>query len=170
MAQAQLRLYNRLDPRTNLWTVEGAGKLDVPNGRMYNLPILLDLVKVFKWQMPDKTAFEEAHALFRIQGDRVKVDQLDLIGNAVCLGGSGEVDTSGEFVRFEFYTIWSKMLKQMINTPVGDLTAFLSKNLFKIKMTRENGELRYRPEAIPIVTEPVKLVADRLKSRAAKKP
>jgi hypothetical protein len=168
IAQAQVRLYNRLDTRTNQWTVEGAGKIDVPTGRMYNLPILLDLVKVFKWQVPDKTAFEEAHAIFRIQGDRIKVDQLDLIGNAVCLGGSGEVDTSGEFVRFEFYTIWSKMLKQMINTPVGDLTAFLSKNLFKIKMTRENGELRYRPEPIPAVTEPAKLVAERLKNRAAK--
>ena len=144
-------------------TVEGSGKIDVPTGRMYNLPILLDLVKVFKLQTPDKTAFEQAHVVFRVQGDRVKVDQLDLIGKAVCLGGSGELDTSGDYVKFEFYTVWSQVLKQMPDTLVGDLTAFFSKNLLTIKMVRENGELKYHPQPVPLVTEPTKAVLDRLK-------
>lgn len=164
VAQAKIRLYNRPDPRTGAWVVEGAGNVDVPTGRMYNLPILLDLVKVFKFSAPDKTAFEEAHAAFRIIGDRVRVDQLDLIGKAVCVGGAGEVDTSGEYVKFEFYTLGSQILARLVNTPVGDLSAFMSKNLFKIRMTRENGELRYRPEPVPVVTEPTRAVIDRLKN------
>jgi hypothetical protein len=168
IAQAQLRLYNRPDPKTGRLVVEGSGKLDVPTGRMYNLPVLLDLMKVFKLQTPDKTAFEEAHATFRVQGDRIIVEQVDLIGKAVCLGGSGELDTSGEYVKFEFYTVLSQVLARMVNTPVGDLTAFLSKNLFKIKLTRENGELKYKPETVPLVTEPARAVADRLRARAAK--
>ena len=81
---------------------------------MYNLPVLLDLMKVLKAQAPDKTAFEEAHASFRIHGDRVKVEQLDLIGKAVCLGGSGELDTSGEYVKFEFYTLVSQVLARLV--------------------------------------------------------
>ena len=168
VAFAQLRLFNRSDPRTGKPVVEGAGKIDVPTGRMYNLPVLLDLMKLFKGSAPDKTAFEEAHVLFRIQGDRVKVDQLDLVGKAVCLGGTGEVDTSGEFVKFEFYTMWSQLLKQMINTPIGDFSAFVSKSLFKIKLTREGGELKYKPEPIPAVTEPVKNVVERMKARTAR--
>jgi hypothetical protein len=168
VAQAQLRLYNRPDPRTGLLVVEGAGKLDVPTGRMYNLPVLLDLVKVLKLQAPDKTAFEEAHATFRIQGDRVKVDQLDLIGKAICLGGAGEVDTTGEYVRFEFYTLGSQILAKLVNTPVGDLSAFLSKNLFKIRMTRESGELKYRTEAVPLVTQPARAVIERMRAGAAR--
>ncbi|HSQ56924.1 MAG TPA: hypothetical protein VLM40_14380, partial [Gemmata sp.] len=167
LAQAQLRLFNRPDPKTGRLVIEGSGKLDVPTGRMYNLPVLLDLVKVLKLQAPDKTAFEEAHATFRVHGDRIKVEQVDLIGKAVCLGGSGELDTSGEYVKFEFYTVVSQVLARMINTPVGDLTAFLSKNLFRIKLTRENGELKYKPETVPLVTEPVRAVADRLRARAA---
>ncbi|HVL13641.1 MAG TPA: hypothetical protein VM529_13820 [Gemmata sp.] len=167
IAQAQLRLYNRPDPKTGRLVVEGSGKIDVPTGRMYNLPVLLDLVKVLKLQAPDKTAFEEAHAVFRIRGDRVTVEQVDLIGKALCLGGSGELDTTGEYVKFEFYTVVSQVLAKMVNTPVGDLTAFLSKNLFKIKLTRENGELKYRPETMPLVTEPARAVADRLRARSA---
>ena len=168
IAQAQLLIYNRPDPKTGRLVVEGTGKIDVPTGRMYNLPIMLDLVKLFKGSAPDKTAFEQAHAVFRIQGDRLKVDQLDLIGKAICVGGSGELDLAGDYVKFEFYTVWSQVLKQMINTPVGDLTAFLSKNLFTIKMVRENGELKYKPEPVPLVTEPAKAVVERLKRAGAK--
>ena len=34
--------------------------------------------------------------------------------------------------------------------------------------TRENGELKYKPETVPAVTEPARAVADRLRTRAAK--
>jgi hypothetical protein len=170
IAQAQLRLFNRPDPKTGRWAVEGVGKVDVPTGRMYNLPVLLDLVKVLKLSTPDKTAFEEAHATVHIQGDRIRVDQLDLIGKAVCVGGSGEVDTSGEYVRFEFYTLGSEILARMVNTPVGDLSALISRGLLKIKMTRENGELKYKPEPLPVVTEPARAITDRLKGRFGKTP
>jgi len=168
IAQAQLRLHNRLDAKSGQLVTEGTGKIDVPTGRMYNLPVLLDLMKVLKLQAPDKTAFEEAHAVLKIQGDRIKVEQVDLIGKAICLGGSGELDTSGEYVKFDFYTVGSQVLARLVNTPVGDLTAFLSKNLFKIKLTRENGELKYKPEPVPIVTEPARAAADRLRARTAK--
>ena len=93
-------------------------------------------LKMLKLQAPDKTAFEEAHATFTVRGDRIKVDQLDLIGTAVSLGGSGELDTGGEDVKFEFYTIWSQTLKRWLTTPFGDVTAFLSEKLFKIEVTR----------------------------------
>lgn len=168
VAQAQLLIYNRPDPKTGKLAVEGSGKIDVPTGRMYNLPIMLELVKVLKLQAPDKTAFEQAHAVFRIQGDRIKVDQLDLIGKAICVGGSGELDLTGDYVKFEFYTVLSTVLKQMRDTPVGAVTEFVSKNLFTIKMTRENGELKYRPEPVPLVTEPTKAVIERLRRAGAK--
>ncbi|AMV23215.1 hypothetical protein VT84_02320 [Gemmata sp. SH-PL17] len=166
IAQARLLLGNKLDPKTGRQVVDGEGTIDVPTGRMYNLPVLLDLMKLFRGSVPDKTAFEQAHVAFRVRGDRIKVDQLDLIGKAICLGGSGELDSSGDYVKFEFYMVWSQLLKQMINTPVGDLNKFLSKNLFTIKMSRENGELKYRPEPVPLVTEPTKAVLDRLKRGA----
>jgi hypothetical protein len=168
IAQAQLVIYNKVDPKTGRLAVEGTGKIDVPTGRMYNLPILLELVKVFKFQTPDKTAFEQAHAVFRIQGDRIKVEQLDLIGRAVCVGGTGELDLAGDYVRFEFYTVWSQVLKQMMNTPAAELTDFLSKNLFTIRLVRENGELKYKPVPVPLVTEPAKAALDRMRRAGAK--
>ncbi|MBN9521872.1 hypothetical protein J0H58_25710 [bacterium] len=171
MAQAQVRLFNRYDPRTNQWALEGTGRMDVPTGRMYNLPVLLDLMKVLKLQTPDRTAFEEAHAAFRLKGERVYVDQLDLIGKAVCVGGAGELDISGDNLRLEFYTLGSQILARLVNTPVGDLSAFLSRNLFVIRMTKENGgEIRYRPEPVPLVTEPARAVVERLRRLREARP
>ncbi len=171
LAQAQVRVFNRYDPRTGRWSQEGTGRLDVPTGRMYNLPVLLDLMKVLKLQTPDRTAFEEAHATFRLKDDRVYVDQLDLIGKALCVGGSGELDLAGDNVRFEFYTLGSQILARLVNTPVGDLSAFLSRNLFVIRMTKENGgETRYRPEPVPVVTEPARLIVERLRRLREARP
>ena len=150
--------------------MEGTGKIDVPTGRMYNLPVLLDLVKVLKLQAPDKTAFEEAHAVFRIQGDRIKVDQVDLIGKAMCLGGAGELDTERRVREVRvLHGLCRRCWRRWSNTPVGDLTAFLSKNLFKIKMTRENGELKYKPEPVPLVTEPARAVVERAEAGRRRK-
>jgi hypothetical protein len=46
------------------------------------------------------------------------------------------------------------------------VTGFLSGNLFRIEMVRQpNGEMAYRPQMLPAVTEPVKAVAERLRNR-----
>jgi hypothetical protein len=35
-------------------------------------------------------------------------------------------------------------------------------------MTRENGELKYKPEAVPLVTQPARAVLERMKAGAAR--
>ena len=43
---------------------------------MGQLPLLLDVIKAFGLRMPDRTAFEEAHALFAIEGPQVRISKL----------------------------------------------------------------------------------------------
>ncbi|MGL6094878.1 MAG: hypothetical protein ACRC7O_03615, partial [Fimbriiglobus sp.] len=170
-AQGKLLLEKAPDPQTGLAVLTGSGQIDVPSGHMLNLPVLMPLLKLLKLQTPDQTAFEEAHAAFDLRGDRVTVRQLDLIGTAVSLGGSGELDTGGADARFEFYTVWSQVLKRWLTTPNGaDLQAALSGNLFKIEVTKQNGRIDYKPVMLPAVTEPMKAVAERLRLRAHTTP
>ena len=100
----------------------------------------------------------------------MRVTQLDLLGSAVSLGGAGELDTDGQYVQFEFYTIWSQTLKRWLTTPLGDVTALLSGSLFKIELTRENGKLTPKAVMLPVVTDPVRNVAERLRNRFAPPP
>jgi hypothetical protein len=168
LAQGSILVENVPDPKTGKLVTSGNGHVDVPQGRMYNLPVMLELVKVMKGQTPDGAAFEEAHAVFELKGDRLKVTQLDLLGSAVSLGGSGELDTSGQYVKFEFYTIWSQTLKRWLSSPLGDVTGALSGSLFKIELSRENGKLTPKAHMLPVVTDPVRAVAERLRNRTGK--
>jgi len=168
LAQGSILLENVPDPKTGKLVTSGNGHVDVPQGRMYNLPVMLELVKVMKGQTPDGAAFEEAHAVFELKGDRLKVTQLDLLGSAVSLGGSGELDTTGQYVKFEFYTIWSQTLKRWLSSPLGDVTGALSGSLFKIELSRENGKLTPKTHMLPVVTDPVRAVAERLRNRTGK--
>jgi hypothetical protein len=164
-AQGTVLLETNPDPKTGKMVLGGTGQVDVPQGRLYNLPVLLELVKVLKGQTPDGVAFEEAHASFDLKGDRVRVTQLDLLGAAVSLGGSGEVDFTGQDLRFEFYTIWSQTLRRWLSTPLGDVTGLLSGGLFKIELTRVNGEFVTKAHMLPAVTDPVRAVAERWRNR-----
>jgi hypothetical protein len=165
LAQGRLLLENPPDPKTGVPTLTGAGQVDVPTGRMYKLGVLLPMLKLLKLQAPDETAFEEAHATFELAGDRVKVTSLDLVGTAVSLGGSGELTTNGQDARFEFYTVWSQALRRWLSTPLGDVTSFLSGNLFKIEVVRRDGQTAYTPHMLPVVTDPVRAVAERFRNR-----
>lgn len=169
-AQATVLVETTPDPRTGQMVLGGTGQIDVPQGRLYNLPVLLELVKVLKGQTPDGVAFEEAHATFDLKGDRIKVTQLDLLGAAVSLGGSGEMDFTGQDVRFEFYTIWSQTLRRWLTTPLGDVTGLLSGGLFKIELTRVNGELTPKAHMLPAVTDPVRAMAERWRNRFDRPP
>ena len=130
--------------------------------------MLVPLLKMLKLQAPDQTAFEEAHAQFTVKGDTVSVTQLDLIGSALSLGGSGRLDAGAEDIRFEFYTVWSQTLRRWLQTPLGDVTGALSENLFRIDMVKKPGTpMQYTPHVLPAVTEPVRAVAQRLRDRLA---
>lgn len=166
LAQAKVFLECEPDAKTGALALKGEGNIDVPSGRMYKMPVMLELIKVAKLQTPDQTGFEEGHATFRIRGDRILVDKLDLLGSAVSLGGSGELDIEAKNVKLEFYTIWSQTLKRWLSTPLGDPTAALSDKLFRIEATRTNGgEFKFQPRMVPGVTDPFRAIAERLKLR-----
>lgn len=169
LAQGEVLLESGPDPKTGKPVLTGGGRVDVPQGRMYNLPVLLELVKVLKGQTPDGVAFEEAHATFDVAGDKVTVTQIDLLGAAVSLGGSGELNTASTDARFEFYTIWSQTLRRWLATPFGEVTGLLSGGLFKIELTRANGETAYQAHMLPAVTDPMRAVAERWRARLGRR-
>ena len=142
--------------------LEGGGAIDVPNGKLLNLPVMLNLIKVVKLRVPDETGFEEAHAFFHISGNRLRFGQLDLIGNAISLSGSGEMNADGTDVQFEFYPVWTKM-KEMFALP-GEWSGAITKRFLKIRVTGDlDGKLDYRPEPVPGLVDPVKRLFNRLK-------
>ncbi|WP_157368644.1 AsmA-like C-terminal region-containing protein [Zavarzinella formosa] len=165
LSTARLKLSNPVDPTTKIPTLEGEGEFDIPNGKLLDLPVILDVIKLARLRPMDETMFEEAHAVFRIRGNRMKFDQLDLIGNAFSLGGEGEMNLDGTRAGFEFYTVWTN-IRDFFGGK-GEIPARLSSNLYKIKVSGNLGDEKPRVEQVPlpVVMEPVRRMLDRAGGR-----
>jgi hypothetical protein len=141
----------------DLLGLKGNGRLDVTAGKMGRLPLLLDLLKAFGLRMPDRTAFEQAHLTFAIEGPQVRVQQLDLYGNALSLRGAGTLDLDGNNVNLDFSATPGRVT-QVLPAGLDAIPQTLSSQLFKIKMRGKLGKggMRLEKELVPGVVEPIK--------------
>jgi hypothetical protein len=132
--------------------LKGNGRIDVPEGKLYRLPLQLDLLKAFGLRLPDRTAFEQAHAVFAVDGPQLKVQSLDLYGNAVSLRGRGAIDLVGGDLDLDFNADWGR-LAQVLPAGVNDLPRAVSDQLLKIKMRGRLGEVHFEKELAPGVVD-----------------
>jgi hypothetical protein len=140
----------------DLRTLSGNGSLDVPKGRMYELNILVDLLKILNLRVPDGTAFEEAHAAFSIRGDQVTIQRMDLLGSPVSLGGKGKMKIDGSDLDLEFYAVWARVM-QALPPIINEIPKEVSKQFLKIKMHGDLGvKVETIREPVPILVEPLK--------------
>ncbi len=161
-ARADLYLTGTGSGTTDL---EGGGSVHLTNGKLYNLPLVLDVLKLPNLHAPDGTAFEEAHADFRVNGRRVEVTQLDLIGNVVTLGGRGEVNLDGTNADLDLYAVWGHIV-QVLPPGLRELPSWLSRNLLRIRARGKlGGQLDFATEPVPGITQPVKRLLDAARGR-----
>lgn len=145
--------------------LDGNGRIDVPRGHLYNLPLLLDLLKFLGLRWPDRTMFDEVHALFNIHGHRVHVSRLELLGNAISLYGNGDFRIDGSDTKLDFYPSWGR-LEQLVPPSLRYIPAELGKKVLKIEMRGkvggEPGDLKFTKKPIPVLFDPLLNVRDRL--------
>ena len=97
----------------------GDGDVKITDANIYELPVLVGLLKVLRNSTPDSTAFNQSDVKFRIQGRHIDLDQLDFLGDAVSLFGKG-------------YTNFDQQLKLVFHGVVGrnDFRIPFVKNVF----------------------------------------
>jgi len=150
---------------TNLNSLQGSGSIDVPSGRLLNLPLLLDLLKFLGLHWPDRTAFEEVHAQFAIHGRRVSVSRLELLGSAVSLYGNGEFNLDGTELELDFYPSWARV-EQILPPAIRSVPSSITRNLLIIEMRGKVGsepdDLKFHKKPLPLLFEPLMYMRDRL--------
>jgi hypothetical protein len=145
--------------------LHGWGSIDVPNGKMYNLPLLLDLLKFLSLHWPDGTFLEEAHVRFTVERQLVDISRIDLLGAAISLGGRGTVDLANSAYDMELYAVWGRIV-QLSPSPIKEIWPAISENLLKIRMKGKLGETpRFEKVPVPGLSEPLQRVLERLAGR-----
>jgi hypothetical protein len=84
-------------------SLEGTGQLLIRPAALYQLPVMLAIVKQLNGGSPNNTAFEEAQAFFKISNSRFNFNQVDLKGVALNLKGFGSVSFDRR-VSFDFFS------------------------------------------------------------------
>jgi hypothetical protein len=68
----------------------GRGQVRLRDADIYELPVVLAMLKVLRVKAPDLRAFGSSVIDFRVEGPRAYLDSIELSGDAISLVGSGE--------------------------------------------------------------------------------
>jgi hypothetical protein len=70
----------------------GRGQVRLRDADIYELPVMVALLKVLQVKLPDRTAFGSSVVDFRVEGPHAYLDSIELAGDAISLVGNGEID------------------------------------------------------------------------------
>lgn len=129
---------------TNL--MQGRGSVQLRDADIYELPLMIALLKILSVRLPNTKAFSSSDIRFRIEGEHLYFDQLDFNGDAVSLLGKGEMDLQ-QNLRLTFHAILGR---GELNMPVvREVFSGAGKQIMLIHVggTLQNPEMRR--EALP---------------------
>ena len=101
-------------------SLRGQGFLRLRDANIYELPVMVQLLKVLSVRPPDATAFTSSDIDFDIVGDYVKLNRIDFNGDAISLKGAGGVSFDHE-LNVDFYAmvgrddLYSPLLKTVLH-------------------------------------------------------
>jgi hypothetical protein len=81
---------------TSLHQMEGQGEIWLREADIYQLPLMVALLKILSIRTPDTTAFTTSDVEFRVAGEHIYLDKLEFSGDAISLLGAGETNLNGD--------------------------------------------------------------------------
>jgi len=72
--------------------LQGAGAIEVSDAYVYELPAMMQLLKILRLHKPDANAFSNIGIGYHIEGEHIYFDTIHFDGDAINLHGTGEMD------------------------------------------------------------------------------
>jgi hypothetical protein len=115
-----------------LHALTGRGNLTLRDADIYELPLMVALLKILSVRPPDTTAFTESDMQFVIRGNHMYFNRLNFNGDAISLRGDGDVDFNRQ-IRLNFH---AAVGKRELNIPiVRELMKGASQQFMQIQVT-----------------------------------
>ncbi len=92
----------------------GEGTIQLRDAKIYELPVILSLLKILKVRQVTRTAFDTSNVDFKVTGENVDFERIELLGDAISLIGNGRMNLDRD-INLNFYSI---MGRNRINIPV----------------------------------------------------
>ncbi len=93
--------------------LSGEGSIRVQEADVYELPVMISLLKILSIKRPNTNAFGSSDIDYRIAGNHIYLDRIIFNGDAVSLQGNGEIDFGGE-VRLNFHPLLGREDRKVV--------------------------------------------------------
>ena len=107
---------------------------------------MVALLSVLRLKTPDRTAFHRVDLDFRIKGDHLQFDRIDLTGNAVTLRGRGWANLQQQ-IHFNFYTVVGR--DELVLPLLRTVLAEASRQILEIEVVGTLGQPQVQRTAFP---------------------
>ncbi|MEK7469020.1 MAG: hypothetical protein AAB074_16725 [Planctomycetota bacterium] len=136
----------------------GAGWIDIDEGKLIELPVLLSVFNVLRLSLPGDSLVKSCRTDFRVLDDRLHFDRFYVLTAGICLFGDGDIFLASQDLDLNF------MPRLIGELPVGiedvrdaihPVTDFLSKNLLvSVAVKGTWTEPKPVPLPVPVATKP----------------
>jgi hypothetical protein len=129
-------------------SLAGGGTVRMSQGDVYELPIMVALLKILSIRPPQRNAFSDGAIVYRVEGEHVYFDQIDFRGDAISLRGKGEMD----FQSAIHLTFYATVGRGELELPlVNQVFRGASQQLMLIHVDGTLQKPETRKEALPAV-------------------
>lgn len=128
----------------------GTGSVQLRETNLYELPFFLSLFKTMRTGSTDRTAFNASDAKFRLQGDHIYFDRLDLQGDTLTLKGIGEMNRNRD-LKLDFYTVVGR--EDAYLPALRPLLGMASRRFLVVKVTGNLDNPQMSREVLPGIND-----------------
>ncbi|MCA9239105.1 MAG: hypothetical protein KDA37_02845, partial [Planctomycetales bacterium] len=132
----------------SIYGLSGSGELRATEAELYELPVLVSMLKVLSNRAPDTTAFDTVTAKFNLRGEYIEFEKLDLEGDAISLYGRGTADLDHN-IDLVFHSL---MGRNRLVAPLRELFGQASEQILKLKVSGVMEDPKVSREALPLVS------------------
>ncbi len=136
--------------------LQGQGWVKVEEGaHLYDMPLILDLLNYLSRHLPKGSSFQDLTAEFQIDGERIQLNRLVLMSDAITLQGKGEVKLDGKDLNLEMYGLPYGRNLPLLPPIIDRIPPTISKQLMKIRIKGQISNVEILTEPLPVVIEPI---------------
>ena len=127
-------------------SIRGEGLFQLRDAAIYELPVVLAMLKTLKNRRNNRTAFDAGTADFTISGNAVNLNRVELVGDSISMIGEGDLDLRGD-IAMNFYSV---MGRNRLNIPIlSDLAKASSQRIMWWKVDGSYSEPQITTEILP---------------------
>ncbi len=144
-------------------SLKGRGDVHLVDADIYELPVMVALLKILTIRRPNTTAFTESTIDYRIDGEHVYLDKIDFSGDAISLKGKGSIGLDRYIEGMEFYTLVGP---DALRPPIiGSVLGQASKQLLVIRVAGSLDDPQTSKDAFPALKETVQRLFPEMATR-----